>query len=129
MIKTKQLLLILLNSIIFCSFAPNAHSHIQTDTFLAVNMGLIDPSLAILLKSCHQQLFQINPDLFIGLGWRILHSNNNELIYSVGGTYGFRSFIGFNQDMGKGVVILCNSREDWADTTHWVEELGRLLLE
>ena len=63
------------------------------------------------------------PGFSVGLGWMLSTSNQAELVWHNGGTGGFRSYIGFNPKLQKGVVILSNSTEDWPD------EFGLLVLD
>jgi CubicO group peptidase (beta-lactamase class C family) len=49
-------------------------------------------------------------DLGVGLAWGMLRTENGETIYNhSGGTYGFESFLAFNQNQKTGVILLCNS--------------------
>lgn len=49
-------------------------------------------------------------DLGVGLAWGMLRTENGETIYNhSGGTYGFESFLAFNQEQKTGVILLCNS--------------------
>jgi serine-type D-Ala-D-Ala carboxypeptidase/endopeptidase len=99
-------------------------SNIQDMTqFLAVNMGFSESRLVNLMKQCHEKQYEISPEVSVGLGWIISHSNDSKIIWHNGETGGFRSYIGFNPKTKKGVVILSNSTEDWPD------ELGLVLLD
>lgn len=48
----------------------------------------------------------------MGLGWGIMKSGNNELIWHNGTTGGYQSFIGFLPKMNVGIVVLSNARTD-----------------
>ena len=50
-----------------------------------------------------------NANTEIGLAWIINKADNNNFLMHNGGTGGFRSFIGFNPETQKGIVILANS--------------------
>lgn len=91
--------------------------------FLAANMNGSKSPIHSLLGQCHQQQYSPMPAFAVGLGWMLSTSNQTELIWHNGGTGGFRSYIGFNPKLKKGVVILSNSTEDWPD------EFGLLLLD
>ncbi len=84
--------------------------------FLAANMGKMQSPLCGILQKCHEQ--QTPAEFSVGLGWVL----TADTIWHSGGTGGFRSFLGFNPKIEKGIVILTNSTEDWP------EELGRLFL-
>jgi D-alanyl-D-alanine-carboxypeptidase/D-alanyl-D-alanine-endopeptidase len=91
--------------------------------FLSANMGLTKSPLEALLEKCHQKVFAPSPAFAVGLGWIVSQSNNAEIIYHNGGTGGFRSYLGFNPKLKRGVVVLSNSTEEWPD------ELGLVLLD
>lgn len=90
--------------------------------FLAANMGFFQSSFLNLMEQCHQKQYELTPQLNIGLGWLISDADQGNIIWHNGGTGGFRSFLGFNPKTQKGLVILCNSTEDWPD------ELGLIVL-
>jgi CubicO group peptidase (beta-lactamase class C family) len=96
--------------------AGGLRSNIKDMTrFLSANMGLIPLPIKGLLKQCHKQQFTIGLSEGVGLGWMISHDNGSEIIWHNGGTGGFRTFLGFNPEMQRGIVILSNSSEDWPD--------------
>lgn len=90
--------------------------------FLAANMDSKSP-IHTLLSQCHQQQYAPMPGFAVGLGWMFSSSNQADLIWHNGGTGGFRSYLGFNPKLQKGIVILSNSTEDWPD------ELGLVVLD
>lgn len=91
--------------------------------FLAVNMGVSESSITPLARQCHQRQYTLpTPEAAVGLGWMLLRQNDTELIWHNGGTGGFRSYIGFNSKIQRGIVILSNSTFDWPD------ELGNRVL-
>jgi CubicO group peptidase (beta-lactamase class C family) len=82
--------------------------------FLALNMGAMASPLSNAVQKCHEKQWTVTPDTAFGLGWVLSKSNEAELIWHNGGTGGFRSYLGFNPETQKGVVILSNSTEgDW----------------
>jgi serine-type D-Ala-D-Ala carboxypeptidase/endopeptidase len=90
--------------------------------FLAANMALSQSPLTKIMQQCHEQQCTVSTDCAFGFGWVLSNSNHAELIWHDGGTGGFRTFLGFNPKLQRGVVILSNSTEDWPD------EFGVLLL-
>ena len=69
-----------------------------------------------LLKKCHRQQYSVDPKRAVGLGWMLIEtSNETQIIMHNGGTGGFRTFLGFNPKIQKGIVILTNSTSDWPD--------------
>ena len=47
----------------------------------------------------------------VGLGWHISKGSAGDVIWHNGGTGGYRTFVGFVQETGKGVVVLTNSNK------------------
>jgi CubicO group peptidase (beta-lactamase class C family) len=91
--------------------------------FLAANMGMVNSPLGCLMQQCHQKQYVQSPTFSIGLGWVLSCSNKAHIIWHDGGTGGFRSYLGFNPEMQRGVVILSNSTDEWP------YELGFALLD
>jgi serine-type D-Ala-D-Ala carboxypeptidase/endopeptidase len=92
--------------------------------FLAANLGYIKsplaPAMAAMLKVRRPTG---TPGLEIALGWHISTRDGLEIIWHNGGTGGYRSFVGFEQKSGVGVVVLSN-----AETTAGVDDIGQHLL-
>jgi CubicO group peptidase (beta-lactamase class C family) len=64
------------------------------------------------------------PDMEIALGWHIIKSRGNDLIWHNGGTGGYRTFAGYDPKTRVGVVVLAN-----ASTIVGVDDIGRHLLD
>jgi CubicO group peptidase (beta-lactamase class C family) len=80
---------------------------------LAANMDMTDTPL----KAAMRRMRSIRkptgmPDLDIAMAWHIFTKFGGELVWHNGGTYGYRSFIGFDPAAKKGVVVLCNTFMD-----------------
>ncbi|UJP05623.1 MAG: beta-lactamase family protein [Nitrosomonas sp.] len=87
-------------------------------TFLEVALGIKKTPLApafavmsVLRGPIVQGPIEIG-DYGMGLGWGIMKSGDNELIWHSGTTGGYQSFIGFLPKMNVGIVALTNSRTD-----------------
>lgn len=93
----------------------NVHDLTQ---FLLVNLKVLNSPLTASLAECHKPQCTANSETQFGLGWIL----SSSIIWHNGGTGGFCSFLGFNPETQKGVVILSNS------TDRWPEELGFKLL-
>jgi CubicO group peptidase (beta-lactamase class C family) len=90
--------------------------------FVAANLGLIKTELLPAMQYSHIARHSANfPWLNIGLGWHIAKSDDMEIIWHNGETYGFHSFVGFDKNKRQGVVVLSNS----ADT---IDDIGMRLL-
>jgi serine-type D-Ala-D-Ala carboxypeptidase/endopeptidase len=82
-------------------------------TFLAANMELTDTPL----KAAMRRMRSIRkptgmPNLDIAMAWHIFTRFGGEIVWHNGGTFGYRSFIGFDPASKKGVVVLCNTFMD-----------------
>jgi len=64
------------------------------------------------------------PEMEIALGWHIIKSRGNDLIWHNGGTGGYRTFAGYDPKTRVGVVVLAN-----ASTIVGVDDIGRHLLD
>jgi D-alanyl-D-alanine-carboxypeptidase/D-alanyl-D-alanine-endopeptidase len=62
------------------------------------------------------------PGVEIGMAWHTFTKFDTLIWWHNGGTYGYRSFVGFNPAKKEGVVILCNTFLD-------NDDLGRHILE
>jgi serine-type D-Ala-D-Ala carboxypeptidase/endopeptidase len=84
--------------------------------FLAANMGLTQSPLQSAINKTHEVRHDKQPDnVKTGLAWYIKKGKNGEMIYHLGGTYGYLAFAGFIKETGKGVVVLTNSKENIFD--------------
>jgi len=66
------------------------------------------------------------PNTRIGLGWHILERDGRSIVWHNGGTGGFHSFIAFERDSGRAVVVLANASQDIDDIGLFVLGAGRL---
>ena len=90
--------------------------------FLAANLGLNKSPLLAAMQMTHQSRHDTGvPDLEIGLNWHLLKKFDTVIVWHNGGTGGYHSFIGFDQNQRKGVVVLSNSAND-------IDDIGRHLL-
>ncbi|MFQ5640485.1 MAG: serine hydrolase [bacterium] len=84
--------------------------------FLAANLGLTTSRLTPAMQRMQQKWQSTgSPDMQIGLGWHLLTRHGTRLIWHNGGTGGYHSFIGFDNDHKRGVVVLANSAYDIDD--------------
>ncbi len=78
--------------------------------------------LAESMRRSHAERFRIAPDQFIGMGWMCLSMDTGDAWWHNGGTGGYRSFVAFQPETGRAVVVLSNS-------TTSVDEIGWRLLD
>ncbi len=79
--------------------------------FLRANMGQLDTKLSNAISLSHeQQVTREEAGSHVALGWHT--ENDGRYIWHNGGTGGFRSFMAFDMDADKGVVVLTNSMAD-----------------
>lgn len=78
--------------------------------YLAANMGLKKTKSYPAMQLSHQPRHdKAGGGTQVGLGWHISKGAEGDVIWHNGGTGGYRTFAGFVQEMGKGVVVLTNS--------------------
>ena len=91
--------------------------------FVAANLGLISSPLLTAMRKTHQAQHDTGtPELEIGLGWHIFKIFDRKILWHNGGTVGYHSFIGFDNDKRQGVVVLSNSSAS-------IDDIGLHLLE
>jgi D-alanyl-D-alanine-carboxypeptidase/D-alanyl-D-alanine-endopeptidase len=93
--------------------------------FLAANLGYtkspLAPAMAAMLKVRRPTGA---PGLDIALGWHIFTGSGSEIIWHNGGTYGYRSFVGYDPKARIGVVVLSNTF-----TAAGIDDIGLHLLD
>ena len=78
--------------------------------YLQANMGLKKSKLYPAMQLAHQARHdKPGGGTRVGLGWHISKGAEGDVIWHNGGTGGYRTFAGFVQETGKGVVVLTNS--------------------
>ncbi len=91
--------------------------------FLAANLEITDTPLKRAMRRMRAATKGIGaPDLEIGMAWHVLTKFDARLWWHNGGTYGYRSFVGFDPAKQEGVVVLCNTFMD-------NDDLGRHILD
>jgi len=84
--------------------------------FLAANLELTDTPLRAALRRMRSVRKPTGmPDLNIAMAWHIFTRFGGEIVWHNGGTFGYRSFIGFDPAAKRGVVVLCNTFTDIDD--------------
>lgn len=78
--------------------------------FLAANLELTDTPLKAAMRRMRSVRRETGvPDLEIAMAWHIWKKYGTELVWHNGGTAGYRSFIGFDAQKKRGVVVLANT--------------------
>ncbi|NHZ32700.1 serine hydrolase [Massilia rubra] len=79
--------------------------------FVGANAGLVPSPLYPAMQATHKPQHPLGkqPGEFIGLGWHILDKFGSHIVWHNGGTAGYRTFIGFDPDTRRGVVLMSNS--------------------
>ena len=91
--------------------------------FVAANLELTDTPLKSAMRRMRAMTKGIGvPDLEIGMAWHVFTKFDTRIWWHNGGTYGYRSFVGFNPAKKEGVVVLCNTFMD-------NDDLGKHILE
>lgn len=91
--------------------------------FVAANLGLQETLLYAAMQRTHTPRDEAgSADMQVGMGWHIRTNDTSEIVWHNGGTGGYRSFAGFNEAQGQGVVVLANN--DWS-----VDDIGFYMLD
>lgn len=81
--------------------------------FVGANMGLGKPPLPLYgaMQATHRARHGLEgkPGQSIALGWHVLEQNGSRIVWHNGGTAGYRTYIGFDETTGRGVVLMSNS--------------------
>ncbi len=84
--------------------------------FLAASLGLTQSSISGSLQETHLRREEFGgTQMHIGLGWFIRQENERTIRWHNGGTGGYHSFVGFDKEHKRGVVVLSNSTNDIDD--------------
>ncbi len=93
-------------------------------TYIAANADSTSPPLGSVLALTHTGRIDAgSPAMQIGLAWNRIHTpSGRTVVWHNGGTGGYRSFTGYDEASGLGVVVLTN-------TSQSVDEIGVHLLD
>lgn len=76
--------------------------------FIAAYIKGTQPDLKEAIEAITKPTLDVNDHQSVGLGWQILKTDSDPIIWHNGATGGFRSFIAISPDNNLGVVLLCN---------------------
>ena len=95
--------------------------------YVAANLGLMPSSLTTLMEKTHAVHFRSAiPPVNIALAWLVqFDPQGRKIVSHSGGTYGYRTFAGFDKARRRGVVVLSNSSYDGVGP----DSIGMLLLQ
>jgi CubicO group peptidase (beta-lactamase class C family) len=82
--------------------------------FLAANLGLTESPISDAMEDSHRRREEFGGRHF-GLGWFIGQGYGRTIHWHAGETGGYRSFVGFDKERKKGVVVLSNSTNNISD--------------
>jgi serine-type D-Ala-D-Ala carboxypeptidase/endopeptidase len=93
--------------------------------FAAANLGYAETSLGAATAAMLKVKRTAGPPRReIALGWQLSAIGGKEVVWHNGGTGGYRSFLGFDRKIRRGVVVLSNAR-----TAMGVDDIGLHLLD
>jgi CubicO group peptidase (beta-lactamase class C family) len=88
--------------------------------YLEAQLGINAYPYTDALQKNHALAASIEEDFNFGLGWFRESSAGHTIISHGGGTGGFRSYIGFHPESGRGVAVLSNSGSDVSDIARYL---------
>ena len=84
--------------------------------FVAANLGLTATELAPAMANAHKPRENMGPEgMQVGLGWLNTSQHGLAITWHNGQTGGYHSFVGFDKEHGKGVVVLSNAESSIDD--------------
>ena len=92
--------------------------------FVSANLGYVNTSLLEAMELSHQIRHDKAGESSIAMGWHINKGDRGDIICHGGGTGGYRTFIGFVKETGKGVVLFTNSSEGADDIGFYLLDSG-----
>ncbi len=92
--------------------------------FVSANLGYMNGSLMEAMELSHQIRHHKAGETSIAMGWHIMKGDKGDIICHGGGTGGYRTFIGFVKESGKGVVLFTNSSEGADDIGFYLLDSG-----
>lgn len=95
--------------------------------FVSANLGYMNSSLMEAMELSHQIRHDMAGDRSIAMAWHIMKGDKGNIICHGGATGGYRTFIGFVKETGKGVVLLTNSSEGADDIGYYLLGSGSAL--
>ena len=93
-------------------------------TFLEANLGYRKSPLTPAMAAMVQVRRPARPLGTIGLAWIMTSVQGREIVWHNGGTFGFRSFLGYDPQARRGVVVLANTF-----TAAGVDDIGMHVLD
>lgn len=79
--------------------------------FVSANLGYINTSLTTAIELSHKKRHSMAGEMSVAMGWHIKKGESGDIIWHNGGTGGYRTFVGFVKETGKGVVVLTNTSQ------------------
>jgi CubicO group peptidase (beta-lactamase class C family) len=92
--------------------------------FVSANLGYVNTSLFKAMELSHQIRHDKAGETSIAMAWHINKGEKGDIICHGGGTGGYRTFIGFVKETGKGVVLFTNSSEGADDIGFYLLDSG-----
>ena len=92
--------------------------------FVSANLGYLNSPLKEAMELSHQIRHDMAGDRSIAMAWHIIKGDKGNIICHGGATGGYRTFIGFVKESGKGVVLLTNSSEGADDIGYYLLDSG-----
>ncbi|WPP49767.1 serine hydrolase [Catalinimonas niigatensis] len=97
--------------------------------FISANLGYVNTPLDKAMEMSHEPRHSKANGMSVGMGWHIKPGTQGDVIWHNGGTGGYRTFVGFVKDAGKGVVLLTNAATDSDDIGFHLLDSGSSLKE
>jgi CubicO group peptidase (beta-lactamase class C family) len=93
--------------------------------FISANLGYTNTPLTEAMSLSHQIRHNKAGNMSVAMAWHVKKDENQDIIWHNGRTGGYCSFVGFNKETGKGIVLLTNS-STYADD---ITEIGLYIMD
>ena len=97
--------------------------------FISANLGYLKSPLLAAMESSHKVRHDKAGEMGVAMGWHITNGKSGDIIWHNGGTGGYRTFVGFVKESGKGVVLFTNSSVGADDIGFYLLDAGSKLAE
>ena len=95
--------------------------------FIAANLGFSESTVTAAMELSHEIQHDKAGEMSVAMGWHIKKGEEGSVYWHNGGTGGYRTFVGFVKETGKGVVLLTNSSEGADDIGFYLLDSGTKL--
>ena len=95
--------------------------------FISANLGYFKSQVSAAMELSHEIRHDKAGQMRVAMGWHVRKGEDGDIFWHNGGTGGYRTFVGFVKETGKGVVLLTNSSAGADDIGFYLLDPGAKL--